>query len=744
MKKTKKVLSFMLVLALVATIFTGATMAYLTSEDEAVNVMALGGVEIEQIEQERNTNGKLVDFTQNKQLLPAVYAGEAPNSSIPWDSAENWAVANDEAWKTVDKTSTNVVDKFVTVKNTGKSDAYVRTIIAYEGDVISGTDIHVCHNSNTSSNAVVSGEFQDTEYIENVTIDGIRYDIIVYTYKDALEADETTIPSLKQVYMDKGCDNEDVAKYGDTYEILVYSQAVQAEGFADAKTALNEAFGKITAENHPWAKAAIDNVGSDKDLEDALKNTEATTIIVNLTEDVTYDVAAWEADAMGGEKTERIVINGNGNTITFNQTDSDWNNIVTNGATLVINNAHITNTGRNDGPWNRHDLNFACDVELNDVTSDKAIALKAGGVLNNVVIDDANASDTYALWIQPKGQTVTLKGCTIDMLDAADGRGIKIDEQYVDAPAKVTLNVYNTTFMTEEKAAILVKSVAGAEINLGNVDISGVAADPVNAVWVDEASAAHADLVVVNGGNKVVEGETTVAAVSTADQLKEAIESGANIISIDGKITLTSGLTADNVTLVGVSDEAGIDFNGNNIVGNGGAITYKNLSLNTISLPDDGTNGERYGWYGGIDYVRHSEANYENCTIQGVFTTYSTTVNVKDCTFVPYLQDGEEFYHIFQYGSAAVNVEGSTFYYGDRAIKIYNEGGTKELAMSISDCTFKADESFMAVNKALINVDDTYLNSVELNIENITVDDALDGVETYSCISADKLTVTVK
>ena len=244
---------------------------------------------------------------------------------------------------------------------------------------------------------------------------------------------------------------------------------------------------------------------TDEDLEDALKDPDAKNIVVNLTSDLSVDVTAWASEVFGGEDTETVTINGNGHTLTFNHLNSDWNNIITAGAKLIINNAHVTNSGNNNGPWNRHDLNFACEVEMNNVTSDKAMAFKAGATLNNVTIDDANTSDTYAIWIQPNGQTVTLNGCTIDMLDCTDGRGIKIDEQYVDAPEKVTLNVSNTTFKTEEKAAILVKSVAGADIKVENIDISGVAADSTNAVWVDEASAAYADKVVVNGANKIVE-----------------------------------------------------------------------------------------------------------------------------------------------------------------------------------------------------------------------------------------------
>ena len=252
----------------------------------------------------------------------------------------------------------------------------------------------------------------------------------------------------------------------------------------------------------------IESAGSDQDqaFEDAVTS-EAKEIIVKLKSDVTYDVAAWASEAMGGAATEKITIIGNGHTITFNQTNSDWNNIVTNGAILAIYDAHITNAGYNDGPWNRHDLNFDCDVELTDVVSDKAIALKAGGLLTNVTINDKNTSDTYALWIQPKGQTVTLSGCTIDMIDCSDGRGIKIDNQYIAEAdeKKVTLNVSNTTFKTEEKSAILVKTKVGAVIKLDNVDIADVAADNTNPVWVDEATASYAELVVVTGGNKIVE-----------------------------------------------------------------------------------------------------------------------------------------------------------------------------------------------------------------------------------------------
>ncbi len=507
MSTFKKAVALLLVIAITAAIAVTGTLAYLQSEDSDVNVMTLGNVKIEQIEQERDADGKLVDFTQAKPAFPAVYDG----SSIPWADAEEWPVPNDAAWMVVEDNE-NVVDKFVSVKNTGKSDAFVRTIIAFEAgkDKIGETYMHLVLND--SPETLWDFEWAVDTFGDDITIeiDGSVYYIGVFTYEEALKPGVTTVPNVKQIYLDKTATNEVCAAYGDTFEILVVSQAVQVEGFADAKTALDTAFGKLDAENAAkWFKGLIssESVSSDEDLKDALSSNEKT-IVVTLNGDVTYDVAAWAANGMGGEATENIIINGNGYTITFNQTNSDWNNIVTNGAKLIINNAKITNSGNNDGPWNRHDLNFACEVELNDVVSDKALAFKSNATLNNVVINDANTSDTYAIWIQPKGQTVTLNNVTIDMLDCTDGRGIKIDEQYLasDEIAKVTLNVSNTTFKTEEKSAILVKSAAGAEIILSNVDITGVEADSTHAVWVDEASSAYEDLVVVRGGTKIVEG----------------------------------------------------------------------------------------------------------------------------------------------------------------------------------------------------------------------------------------------
>ena len=222
---------------------------------------------------------------------------------------------------------------------------------------------------------------------------------------------------------------------------------------------------------------------------------------------------------LGGENTETIEIDLNGKKL--NITTTYWSAIgaKNDDATFTIKNGSMNSTGNSAGTWNAWDLRFSnCNYVFEDVNFEKAVALDNVGkstLMKNVTITDTHNTDTYGLWITAEGQTVTLEDCVIDMTPAADGRGIKIDNQYVDEAdqKKVTLNVTNVTFKTEEKAAILVKSVAGAEINASSLNISGVNADNIHAVWVDEDAAAYADKVVVNGASKIVE----PAIVSTTD-----------------------------------------------------------------------------------------------------------------------------------------------------------------------------------------------------------------------------------
>ena len=250
-RKLVLILSLVLSLALA----TGGTLAYLSDTDADVNTMTLGNVYIVQNEQERDADGKLESYENDEALYPAVY----PGTSIDWAPEAKWPGEGGQAWKVVADNEL-VVDKFVTVTNTGKSDAYIRTLIAYEGDATYGPEgkyIHIVHNAENVAPAI-------TMALEGtVVIDDVTYTVYSYTYTAAVKPGETTIPSLKQVYMDKEADNEVVATYGEEYKIIALSQAVQTAGFADAKTALNTAF--PMTDMAKWFGEAEKNIGSPSD-----------------------------------------------------------------------------------------------------------------------------------------------------------------------------------------------------------------------------------------------------------------------------------------------------------------------------------------------------------------------------------------------------------------------------------------------------------------------------------------------
>lgn len=330
----KKIIAGAAAVALTATVSIGATLAYLTDTDEDVNVMTLGDVYIDQIEQERVDDNaaqtELKDFEQNKPLLPAVY----PGSSIPWASESDWVVPGDEAWRVVED-NTNVIDKFVTVKNTGKSDAYVRTIFAFEND---NNLLHaVMNDTNTPGDAKWKWDWS----IGTIELDGVTYALAEAVYTGVLEPGKTTIPSLKQIYLDKTATNEDIEKFGDTYDILVFSQAVQADGFdsiiAGPAAALNEAFGKTTKENNPWINKQSSFAPASKGVIPALAEGGKVT----LSSDV--NVTSEEAAAKN-VITKDTVLNFGSNTVTLDipgatSATENWVGVNVEGGNVVFEGA---------------------------------------------------------------------------------------------------------------------------------------------------------------------------------------------------------------------------------------------------------------------------------------------------------------------------------------------------------------------------------------------------------------------
>lgn len=335
--KLKKVILGTTAVALTAAVSIGATLAYLTDTDEDVNVMTLGNVYIDQIEQERvdqeGNQNTLVDFEQNKPLLPAVY----PGSEIPMAPADQWVVPKDEAWSVLEDNK-NVVDKFVTVENTGKSDAYIRTIFAFEQD---DNLIHLVKNE---------GSWVWEMDVATIELDGRPYSIAVATYTEPVAPGKTTIPSLKQVYMDKTATNEYCAQFGETYDILVFSQAIQTNGFKSADEALDAGFGVISDTNNPWTNKETNYTP------DASEGTVQATLAeggkVTLSSDVTVTD---DSAAAKNVITKDTTVNFGGNTLTLDLPNADattenWIGVEILGGNVVFEggNGGITTSPKSD------------------------------------------------------------------------------------------------------------------------------------------------------------------------------------------------------------------------------------------------------------------------------------------------------------------------------------------------------------------------------------------------------------
>ena len=297
----KKVLAWLLVLSLTAAISIGATLAYLTDTDEDVNVMTLGKVKIDQLEYERVDNetadaaADVQKFHDNKPLLPAV-TGKDFDYAAPGDTYVDWTQIGKDGY-TSDiwdpSKINNEVDKMVFVKNKGDYDAFVRTVFAFEAGNYTTLDqfksmVHLNLNTTDYTWEWVEAPVE----IPNAEGGTTKYFVATATYNKVLAPGALTEISLCQVALDKTATNADVEAFGETYQIMVKSQGIQADGFEAPAAALNEGFG-LVATNLPWEN---DNPTKGGTLSTALHYLNADPTGSKITTNVTNIVFGKEAD----------------------------------------------------------------------------------------------------------------------------------------------------------------------------------------------------------------------------------------------------------------------------------------------------------------------------------------------------------------------------------------------------------------------------------------------------------------
>ena len=208
----KKILSIALVVAVIAIMVSG-TLAYFTAEDEVTNTFTIGSVKIEVVE----------DFEEPEAMIPVV---------------------------TVDENDPNYIDKDARVKNTGDNAAYVQMYVAIP-KALDDVGAFVVVDANT-------GNWTTRASAGTAVLDGVTYNVYLYRYTAQLAVGAETSDAITAAYLAPQLDYQNgkfvmngmvIENYtpGESIDIYVSAQAIQAEGFADYNAALNN------FTTHPWA-----------------------------------------------------------------------------------------------------------------------------------------------------------------------------------------------------------------------------------------------------------------------------------------------------------------------------------------------------------------------------------------------------------------------------------------------------------------------------------------------------------
>lgn len=234
----KKILAFALVVAMLAIAVVGGTLAYFTDEDEATNVFTVGNVDITLYESKLHRLGYYSDGATNGQ--------EQSDDAIIADAAEyqDW-LEDQELMPGIE------INKMPYVKNTGKSDAYVRIRVM----IPSALDLD-CLNSSAFCSTALEEEFTFTGNWATpvtATVNGVQFDVYEFVRNEALEGGEMTYWNVwNTIRMDNDTTMDDYNAYlaagaitaDGQFNVIVQADAIQAASFDNA----TEAFAAFDAQ----------------------------------------------------------------------------------------------------------------------------------------------------------------------------------------------------------------------------------------------------------------------------------------------------------------------------------------------------------------------------------------------------------------------------------------------------------------------------------------------------------------
>ena len=246
----KKIVAFTLVIAMLAICF-GATLAYFTDKKEATNVFTVGSVKVELIESFVHRSGATAyEDVEGYPATPAANDGNHSDEQIVAASGEAY-----EEYLEAQQLMPGIgINKMPYVKNTGKSDAYVRIRVliptALDLDVLNSSVVCTTALDEEFSRPAGIGKY---EVEGTTTVDGVEYDVYTFVRNKALVPGEMTYWNVwNTIMMDSDTlqgEIEDLIADGaitaeGQFNVLVQADAIQAASFKNA----TEAFAAFDAQ----------------------------------------------------------------------------------------------------------------------------------------------------------------------------------------------------------------------------------------------------------------------------------------------------------------------------------------------------------------------------------------------------------------------------------------------------------------------------------------------------------------
>ena len=230
MKKATKILALLMCAVLLVVASVAGTLAYLTSQDKAVNNFTVGKVQITLDEAPVNDDGEPLrdqDRVQSNDyhLLPGHYYSKDPMVHVVADSEDCY------------------VRMFVTITHSEEWDDICDAHVDDNGNRLFGADdmfvgLSPAWTLNNNTKNIAAGNTRTYEFWYNTKV------------TDVSETEDMDLDALFDgIQIPDALTNEDLAKLEDDaataadegFKIYIVAQAIQADGFADAAAAFGAA-----------------------------------------------------------------------------------------------------------------------------------------------------------------------------------------------------------------------------------------------------------------------------------------------------------------------------------------------------------------------------------------------------------------------------------------------------------------------------------------------------------------------